>query len=62
MTDNKREIPKFLENILESDRLLTKRVFDGFDKKYGYEKYKQHLKGLEVKINTFLCDKTMSNK
>lgn len=49
MTDNKkREIPKFLENILESDRVLTKQVFDAFDKKYGYEKYKQHLKGLEV--------------
>jgi len=49
MTSNKREIPPFLKNILEKDKLITKKLFDAFDAKYGYEKCKPQLKGLEVR-------------
>ena len=43
----KREVPDGLKSLLEWDRSVTKTVFDAFDRKYGYQKYRTQMKWLE---------------
>ena len=43
----KRQIPDGLKSILEWDKKITKSVFETFDKKFGYQKYRSQMKWLE---------------
>jgi membrane-associated phospholipid phosphatase len=43
----KREVPDGLKSLLEWDKKLTKSVFETFDKKFGYQKYRSQMKWLE---------------
>ncbi len=45
---SKRNLPPWLKQILEKDQALTKAAFDIFDAKFGYQKYRPHMKALEV--------------
>lgn len=47
-SQTKREIPDQLKKILEKDKVVTKAIFDKFDKRFGYNTYKTHMKGLEI--------------
>ena len=43
----KRKVPDGLKTLLEWDRKITKSVFETFDKKFGYQKYRSQMKWLE---------------
>ena len=44
---SKRQIPPFLRDLLQKDAILTKNVFEAFDKKYSLAQNRHHLKNLE---------------
>ena len=46
--ENKRNLPPWLIQLLDWDVVMTKKAFDAFDQKYGYEKYQKQMKWLEI--------------
>ena len=46
--ENKRNLPPWMLQILHWDVVMTKKAFDAFDQKFGYEKYQKELKYLEI--------------
>ena len=45
---SKRQLPPWLHGLLEWDKKITKAAFDGFNAHFGYEKYRSHMKALEL--------------
>ena len=48
MDENKRSLPTWLVKTLEWDKKMTKVAFDCFDKNFGYQKWRMHMKALEI--------------
>ena len=46
--NNKRGLPGWLVKTLEWDKKITKAAFDWFDSHFGYQKYRPHMKALEL--------------
>ena len=46
--NNKRGLPGWLVKTLEWDKKITKVAFDWFDGHFGYQKYRPHMKALEL--------------
>lgn len=46
--ENKRNLPQWLVKTLEYDQKMTKVAFDAFDNKFGYQKWRSHMKALEI--------------
>lgn len=44
----KRNLPSWLVQTLEWDKKITKTAFEYFDNKFGYKKYRSHMKALEL--------------
>ena len=49
MSENKREIPSGLKNILDADVRLSKDFVEFVNKKYPSSMFRTHLKSLEVR-------------
>jgi len=45
---NKRNLPPWLVKTLEWDKKVTKTAFEAFDKNFGFNKYRTHMKTLEI--------------
>ena len=57
--ENKRNLPPWLVQVLEWDKSMTKKAFEAFDTKFGYEKYRPQMKALEISCHglvwLFVC-------